>query len=291
MKGKIIKGIGGFYYVHTLQGEIYECRARGVFRNQKIKPLVGDEVEIEILDEEKATGNLVDILPRKNMLIRPSAANIDQALLLFACTNPEPNYIMLDKLMIELTRQDMPVMLCFNKADLDYDEAKRLCKIYENSCKVQYISVLEHQGVDALRQALQGKTTILAGPSGVGKSSLLNHLYPLAQVETGKVSKKIGRGKHTTRHCEIFCLEKDTYMVDTPGFTSVSLNDILATDLRFYYPEFDEYEGSCRFQGCVHVNEPDCKVKEAVELGKISKKRYESYKYIWEELSSQKRYK
>ena len=291
MKGKIIKGIGGFYYVYTEQGKVYECRARGVFRNQKIKPLVGDEVEIEILDEEKLAGNLVDILPRKNMLIRPAAANIDQALLLFACTNPEPNYIMLDKLMIELTRQEMPITLCFNKADLDYDEAKRLCKIYEKSCKVHYISVLEHQGVDALREILQDKTTILAGPSGVGKSSLLNYLYPLAQVETGKVSKKIGRGKHTTRHCEIFCLDTNTYMVDTPGFTSVSLNDILAEDLRFYYSEFDEYEGSCRFQGCVHVHEPDCKVKEAVELGKISGKRYESYKYIWEELSSQKKYK
>lgn len=291
MKGKIIKGIGGFYYVHTKEGKIYECRARGVFRNQKIKPLVGDEVEIEILDEEKLSGNLVDILPRQNMLIRPAAANIDQALLLFACTSPEPNYIMLDKLMIELTRQNMPITLCFNKADLDYDEAKRLCKIYDNSCKVQYISVLEHQGVDALRQILQGKTTILAGPSGVGKSSLLNELYPLAKVETGKVSKKIGRGKHTTRHCEIFCLDKDTYMVDTPGFTSISLNDILAQELRFYYSEFDEYEGSCRFQGCVHIHEPDCKVKEAVKLGKISKRRYESYKYIWEEISNQKKYK
>ncbi|KIR03427.1 Ribosome small subunit-stimulated GTPase EngC [Lachnospiraceae bacterium TWA4] len=290
MQGKIIKGIGGFYYVHTIQDKVYECRAKGIFRNKKLKPLVGDEVEIEVLDEEKLVGNLVDILPRKNTLIRPAAANVDQALLLFACTNPEPNYIMLDKLMIELKRQHVPMKLCFNKMDLDKEEAKKLCSIYKDSV---CISVEERFGMENILEYLDQKTTILAGPSGVGKSSLLNALYPNAKVETGNISRKIQRGKHTTRHCEIFCLAPNTYLMDTPGFTSVNLNleEILAQDLRFYYPEFDEYEGSCRFQGCVHVHEPDCKVKEAVELGSIPKKRYDSYTYIWEELSSHKRYK
>jgi ribosome biogenesis GTPase len=182
-------------------------------------------------------------------------------------------------------------MLCFNKMDLDRDQAQKLCHIYQNSCSVHAISVNEHQGVEELKEVLQDKTTILAGPSGVGKSSLLNSLYPYAQMETGTVSEKIKRGKHTTRHCEIFCLSPNTYMMDTPGFTSVNLNDILAEELRFYYPEFDEYEGRCRFQGCVHIHEPDCLVKEAVANEKISKKRYESYQYIWEEISNQRRYK
>lgn len=289
--GRIIKGIGGFYYVHDGNDQIFECRAKGIFRNKKQKPLVGDEVVIDILDAEKQVGNLVEILPRRSELIRPASANIDQALVIFAAKDPDPNYILLDKFLITMNRLDLPVILCFNKTDrITQEEIQRLGCIYGNACELHFISVLQEKGLSELKERMKGKTSVLAGPSGAGKSSFLNFFCPDSQAQTGAVSEKIGRGRHTTRHAELFYVEEDTYLMDTPGFSSMELMDLDYRELRYYYPEFDEHEGTCRFQGCVHVSEPDCSVKAAVENGEIAKERYDSYCYLYEELRHVKKY-
>lgn len=289
--GRIIKGIGGFYYVHDEEGRIFECRARGIFRNKKQKPLVGDQVVIEVIDYDQATGNLVEILPRSSELIRPASANVDQALVLFAAKDPDPNYILLDKFLITMNLLELPAILCFNKTDcITEEERKRLHQIYRGACELHFISVKNGSGMEELRAYLQGKTTVLAGPSGAGKSSFLNYFCPDSQAQTGAVSEKIGRGRHTTRHSELFYVTDDTYLMDTPGFSSMDLKDMDYRELRYYYPEFDSHEGQCRFQGCVHVSEPDCSVKAAVEAGSISRERYDSYCYLYEELRHIKKY-
>lgn len=289
--GRIMKGIGGFYYVHDEKGRTFECRAKGIFRNKKQKPLVGDQVVIDIIDEEQKTGNLVEILPRSSELIRPASANVDQALVIFAAKDPDPNYILLDKFLITMNLLGLPAVLCFNKIDrIDQDEQRRLERIYADACRLHFISVQNSQGMETLRQCLHGKTTVLAGPSGAGKSSFLNYFCPDSQAQTGSVSEKIGRGRHTTRHSELFFVEEDTYLMDTPGFSSMDITGLDYRELRYYYPEFESYEGNCRFQGCVHVSEPDCSVKKAVEAGKVSKERYDSYCYLYEELRRVKKY-
>ena len=223
MQGKIIKGIGGFYYVHDGIGKVYECRAKGIFRNRGIKPLVGDDVEISVLDEEKATGNLDEILPRKNRLIRPAVSNVDQAVVVFAITDPMPNLNLLDRFLVMMERQEVPVSICFNKIDLvDAAEQEKLRAIYEPAgYPVHFISTYEKSGLEEFHRLIIGKTTVLAGPSGVGKSSITNFIQPEAQMETGGISEKIRRGKHTTRHSELFFVEEGTYMMDTPGFSSL----------------------------------------------------------------------
>lgn len=289
--GRIIKGIGGFYYVHDGKADVYECRAKGIFRNKKQKPLVGDQVVIEILDEEKKVGNLTQILPRHSELIRPASANIDQALVVFAAREPDPNYILLDKFLITMNQLDLPVILCFNKTDLITEEEKaKLKEIYEHSTELHFISVKGGIGLEELKDCMRGKTTVLAGPSGAGKSSLQNYFCPEEQAQTGAVSEKIGRGRHTTRHAELFYVEPETYLMDTPGFSSMEIRNMEAKELRFYYPELEELEGNCRFNGCVHVSEPDCAVKDAVFEQKIAKERYESYCYLYEELKNIKKY-
>lgn len=292
MQGKIIKGIAGFYYVHAQDNVIYECKAKGIFRNRKIKPLVGDNVDIEILDADKEKGNIVDILTRKNELIRPASANIDQSMIIFAAANPRPNFNLLDKFLVMMDYQDVPTVICFNKCDMvSEEEQKELEDIYSGcGCKVIFTSTFTGYGMDIVKELLKHKTTVLAGPSGVGKSSLTNLILPEAKMETGGVSR-IGRGRHTTRHSEIFNVENDTYIMDTPGFTSLNIPTMEKEDIRLYFPEFDQYEGTCRFNGCVHVNEPDCSVKAAVADRHINKKRYDSYVNIYNELKEQKRYK
>ncbi len=290
-RGKIIKGIAGFYYVHAEDRGIYECKAKGTFRNKNIKPLVGDNVNIDIIDEENFKGNIIEILERKNELIRPAAANIDQALLVFALKEPKPNFNLLDRFLVVMAYQNVPVIVCFNKAELEEAAQKeRLRGIYENcGCKVLFISIYENTGLDSVRELLHDRTTILAGPSGVGKSSLTNILLSGAKMETGDVSR-IGRGRHTTRHSEIFNMYGKSYICDTPGFTSLMLPELEKEELRFYFPEFAGEEGQCRFNGCVHVNEPGCAVKAAVEAGQISRERYESYLQLYEELKNIKKY-
>ena len=290
-QGKIIKGIAGFYYVHVDSLGVYECKAKGIFRKQDIKPLVGDNVIIEVLDEDNRIGNITEILPRTSELIRPAAANVDQALVIFAITNPEPNFNLLDRFLVMMDYQNLPTVILFNKEDLaDDSEKEKVKNIYRDcGCTLLFASAAKEQGLSKVREILMGKTTILAGPSGVGKSSLTNYLMQESTMETGDVSR-IGRGRHTTRHSEIFCMEKDSYICDSPGFTSLMLPDIEAGELRYYYPEFAWYEGKCRFNGCVHVNEPDCAVKSAVEEGIICRERYDSYLCLYDELKRKVRF-
>lgn len=292
MQGKIIKGIAGFYYIHVPEHGIYECKAKGGFRNQKIKPLVGDMVEFDVIDEAEKKGNIVSILPRLNALIRPSVANVAQAMIIFAIQEPEPNLGLLDRFLITMQQQDLKTIICFNKCDLTSEARKQeLTEIYQGcGYEVLFISVEKQQGIDAVRKKLKGLTTVLAGPSGVGKSSLMNQLNPQLEVQTGAVSEKIKRGRHTTRHSEIFYLGEDTYLMDTPGFTSLYVKDVEADALKYYYSEFEPYEGKCRFNGCAHVHEPDCAVKAAVKEGIIHQLRYDSYINLYEELKSQRRY-
>ncbi len=290
MQGKIVKGIAGFYYVDVIGSGVYECKAKGIFRKEKKKPLVGDYAVIDVIDEEKKTGNLIEICPRKNTLIRPAVANVDQALVIFAVSKPNPNLGLLDRFLVTMARQGLPTVICFNKLDLK-EECEDLRRIYEKSgCRVIFTSTKTNEGIEDVKKLLSGKTTTVAGPSGVGKSSMINLLYPHAEMEIGEVSQKIERGKHTTRHSELFRIEKETYLIDTPGFSSLYLENLEANELKNYFPEFEPYEQSCRFLGCVHAKEPDCAVKMAVSDGEISKERYDSYLGLYEELKEKRRY-
>lgn len=290
MRGKIIKGIAGFYYV-SAPGGIYECKAKGIFRNQKLKPLVGDDVEIEILEEEKKLGNMVGIERRSSELIRPNVANAEQALLMFAAVSPEPHLGLVDRFLVMMEYQSVPAAICINKTDQGVPETLRQQIIYYERAgyPVYYISTKTGTGLDEIKEYLDAKTTVLAGPSGVGKSSFLNVMSKEDRMEVGTISKKLGRGRHTTRHCELFPLWEETYVCDTPGFSSMDLPDVKAEQLRYYFPEMDRYEGTCRFSGCVHLGEPDCKVKEAVAAGIISRSRYDSYCMFGEELKNRRR--
>lgn len=291
MQGKIIKGIAGFYYVHVVGSGLYECKARGVFRKEKQKPLVGDNVEIEILDDEEKLGNIIQILPRKNELIRPAVANIDQALVVFAVTEPDPHYNLLDRFLVMMERKEIPVILVFNKKDLGEEQMlDEISAVYKKCGYPIYFTSALNEEIDDICAALEGKTTTIAGPSGVGKSSLINLLQSQVQMETGSISKKIARGKHTTRHSELITINDHSYIMDTPGFSSLYVNDFEKEDLKYYFREFEPYEGMCRFNGCDHVHEPGCAVKEAVEEGKIHKIRYKNYMEMYRELKERKRY-
>lgn len=292
MTGKIVKGIAGFYYVHVNEMGVYECKAKGVFRNKKIKPLVGDNVELDVIDSEKFLGNIADILPRKNYVLRPEVANVDQAVIIFAAKDPQPNLNLLSRFLIRMEMEEIPSIICFNKQDIvTQEEMERLAEIYKDSgSRVIFTSTVEKNGLDILRELLADKTTVLAGPSGVGKSSITNILMPGINVSTGDISEKIKRGKHTTRHSELFHMDGNTYIMDTPGFTSLYVNEIEADRLRFYFNEFGKYEGKCRFNGCIHINEPDCAVKTAVHDGQINKERYMHYSDIYNELKNIRRY-
>ena len=306
MLGKIIKGIAGFYYVDVAESGIcelqdtkdaplpgcYECKARGIFRKEKMKPLVGDNVMIEVLDAETKTGNIIDVLPRKNELIRPAVANIDQALVVFAVTEPKPHFNLLNRFLVMMEEKEIPAVLCFNKKDiaeeeqiLDLSEVYRAC-----GYPLVFVSAREEENIEQIKELLKGKTTAIAGPSGVGKSSLINLLQPHVQMETGDISKKIARGKHTTRHSELIAIDTQSYIMDTPGFSSLYVGEMEKEELKYCFREFAPYEGHCRFNGCDHVHEPGCAVKDAVEEGKIHRIRYQDYVEMYRELQEKKRY-
>lgn len=343
MEGTIIKGIAGFYYVAVEEEDgssartgaenetplpanlapregmrIYQCRARGIFRKEKKKPLVGDRVVIEVLDADSAEANLVQILPRKNQLIRPASANIDQALVFFALKEPDPDAVLIDLFLILMQRQGIPVLICLNKSDLaDPAAAERWKEIYEGcgyrvlltSAGIWARQKEEHPDPDhpdapradregpkqrelaELRQFLDGKTTVIAGPSGVGKSTLTNVLQNTVTMETGAISRKLHKGKNTTRHAELIPLGSHTFFCDTPGFASLELPDMKKEELQDCFPEFARYEGNCRFQGCSHVTEPDCGVQDAVREGKIAAERYENYCRFYRELQDRERHR
>ncbi len=293
MTGKIIKGIAGVYEVCAENAEVYECKAKGIFRHQKVKPLVGDDVILEAIQEEQKTATIAEVLPRKSELIRPAVANVDQVMVVFAAKNPEPNPDLLHRFLILMTKQKLPVIIIINKTDLMKEAQKAEWEDgWRNTgYEIRFLSAREKTGIEEAKKMLKGKTTVMAGPSGVGKSTLVNLFQDNTVMETGMISEKIKRGKHTTRHTELICAEEETYILDTPGFSSVSLEGIAAEELKEYFPEFAEYEGLCRFRGCMHENEPDCEVKKAVEQGKIAKTRYEEYKFLYRELKAVKKYK
>ena len=291
INGKIIKGIGGFYYVDTENG-LYECRARGIFRKNKITPLVGDRVSISVVDEENKKGVVEEIEERDTELVRPPIANVDNALIVFAIKNPSPNLSLLDRFIVLAEKENLEIVIVFTKVDLDTDGELlgELKDIYEVSgYKVISVSNKLKLNIDKIKEELKENTVVFAGPSGVGKSSLLNEVDKNFELKTGEVSDKIKRGKHTTRHAELLKLECGGMVADTPGFSSLTLDDIDESELKEYFIEFDKYD-ECRFGSrCIHENEPSCAVKEAVENGDISKKRYESYIQLLNEIRSGKR--
>ncbi len=292
MQGKIVKGIAGFYYVHVENCGSFECKAKGIFRKDNNKPLVGDNVEMDILEEEGRKGNITALLPRKNELIRPAVANVDQALVIFSVLKPAPSLNLLDRFLIMMQQQDLPCIICFNKQDIAKEkEIEFLAQTYENcGYRVLFVSALQEEGIDELKKELHRKTTTVAGPSGVGKSSIINCLQDGIVMEIGAISQKIDRGKHTTRHTELIAMGDGTYIMDTPGFSSLSIPELEKEELAFYYPEFLSFHEDCRFRGCAHINEPVCGVKEALKKGLISKIRYDNYLLLYEELKNQKKW-
>ena len=293
-QGKITKGIAGFYYVYVPEMGMFECKAKGIFRKDNMKPLVGDDVLIQIISAEEMKGNICEILPRKSSLIRPAVANIDQAMIIFALRKPDVNLNLLDRFLIQMEQQDLKTIICFNKADLEDQEGPSSQKLAEIYSKAGYdtlvISAKEDDSIDQVLHLLKGKTTTVAGPSGVGKSTLINRLQPDLQMETGSISQKIERGKHTTRHSQLIPICEETYILDTPGFSSLSIFDMEKEELEGYYEEFRSLTGGCKFTGCSHIHEPICGVKEGLKTGQVSLERYENYKLLYAELAQKKKY-
>ncbi len=288
MEGTIVKGIGGFYYVNT-GTEIFQCKARGIFRKDGVTPYVGDQVLVEPTDPGEAVIN--EILPRKNVFIRPPIANVDCLVVVIAIRKPAPVLSILDRFLVMAEGKDTKVVLCLNKADLDKGgEVDALKEIYGDLYPVVAVSGETGEGVDQLAELLKGCRSALAGPSGVGKSTLLNRMAGGRVMETGEIARKSQRGKHTTRHVEIFQLENGGFVFDTPGFTSFDVLEAEEDELHFLYPEMVPYIGKCRYDDCRHAAEPDCKVLEALRAGKIKQSRYDSYMEQLKEIQNRKEY-
>lgn len=285
MEGVITKGIGGFYYI-KVHDEIYECKARGKFRNDNLSPVVGDKVVISLSDNQ---GVIEKILPRKNYLIRPTVSNVTQAFVVVSIKNPDINIELLNKFLILCEYNGIEAVVIFNKIDLAPDIEKNAVIDMIKQCgyKFYLIKAKEKFGVEQLLPLLDYNTTVFCGPSGVGKSTLLNSLTGKVMMETGEISAKLKRGKHTTRHSELIQY-KNGFIVDTPGFSSLDNSDLETNKLKDLFPEFHKYEGNCKFNGCIHHKEPNCAVKLALEEGKINMLRYEFYVKMLEELKNKR---
>ncbi|MGL4737333.1 MAG: ribosome small subunit-dependent GTPase A [Cellulosilyticaceae bacterium] len=296
MQGTIIKGIAGFYYVKS-NGETYECKARGKFRKESMIPLIGDDVMISVIEDDDPTksykqGTVEEILKRRNKLIRPPVANVDQGIVVFSVTYPQIHLDLLDRFLVMVEREGIRPYIVLNKIDEGNPESYEY--IVQGYTKAGYevfcISAKKNSNIDSLKVLLRDKTSFFAGPSGVGKSTLLNAIQPDLKLQTGEVSAKIKRGKHTTRHVELLPLNIGGFVLDTPGFTSLEFDSIDADDLRHYFPEFEAYEGTCRFGGCSHTHEPGCKVKEALEAGELFESRYDNYVTYYKQLKETRRW-
>jgi ribosome biogenesis GTPase len=290
--GTIIRGIGGFYYVKA-NGKVYECKARGVFRKNEVTPLPGDRVVISVIDESKLTASIDEILARSSQLIRPAVANVDQLVAVIAAKSPSPDFMLLDKLLVTAEAKGIVPVICINKIDLDAENNYvRIIEAYEKTgYKIIALSSKLNIGIDNLREVLCGHLTTFAGQSGVGKSTILNNIMKYSVMQTGEISEKIERGRHTTRHAELVELDSGGYIVDTPGFSSFELADIKYNELPYLYPEFAEHMDKCKFTGCSHISEPGCGVKDAVERGLVSRERYGRYVRLYNELKSIDPYK
>lgn len=276
--GIIIKGIGGFYYVSSEDG-MYECKARGVFRKEGLTPLTGDRVVFSINDPLLKKGSIDQISGRSSLLVRPAVANVDQLVAVLAAKSPDPDLLLLDKLLVTAEKNEMKAVLCINKIDLDTQgRGEAVRKVYSGAgYEVLLTSSRTNTGFDELKAALNGHISVFAGQSGVGKSTILNRIMNTMVMKTGSISDKIERGKHTTRHAELIRLEDGGYVADTPGFSSFELAGISHTKLQYYFPEFADHIGECRFTGCSHISEPGCGVKKAVEEERASRDRYGRY--------------
>ena len=290
-EGRIVKGIAGFYYVHD-GVNLFECKAKGILRNQKEKPLVGDLVTFDTVSLTDKTGNITGILPRKSEFIRPAVANIDEILLVFSGSVPSPNFEMLNRYLASVSDYEVPVRLVVTKADLcDKNVFSEISENFKNiGSPIHFVSSKTGEGMEELSEALTGKISVLAGPSGVGKSSLINGLFGRDLMEVGELSRKIERGKNTTRHAELFFLRENTYILDTPGFTSVDFDSVSPENLGLCFPEFLPHLVHCKFSSCTHMREPGCAVRNAVESGAIAAIRYKSYVNMYTHLNSLRRY-
>ena len=276
--GVITKGIGGFYYVSSEDG-MFECKARGIFRKNELTPLVGDNVVFSVTDPVLKKGSIDQIAERSSLLVRPAVANVNQLVTIIAIKSPDPDLLLLDKLLVTAENSNMKAVVCINKTDLDTEDRRKVLREAYSKAgyKVLETSSKENKGFDELKAALCGHISVFAGQSGVGKSSLLNIIMDTMVMKTGGLSDKIGRGKHTTRHAELIELEGGGYVVDTPGFSSFELASMVYTELQHFYPEFGDHIQNCRYTGCSHVSEIDCGVKHAIERGQICKGRYGRY--------------
>lgn len=285
LQGRIIKGVGGLYFIDTDKG-IIECSARGIFRKSKITPTVGDYVKISLLEDNK--GIIEEILERKNILIRPRVANIDCAVITFSIISPNINIDLLDRFLVLAESQNIEnIIICINKCDLASDEDINLIKnLYSHIYKIAFTSTLNNTGIEDLKKLMDKKVTVFAGPSGVGKSSLINAILPNASLKTGDISKKIERGKHTTRQVELLEAWEHTYIVDSPGFTSLSM-EFIEDNLDYYFKDFREFLGNCKFYDCKHIHEPNCAIKEQIGQA-IPKERYERYVRLLNEILERK---
>ncbi len=298
--GLIIKGIAGFYYVKS-GDEVYRCKARGIFKKKDIKPAVGDRVALEIMPENDDS-LITDIYPRKNSFIRPFITNVDCFAVVTAVASPVPILSVIDKFLVMAEKSGTDIVLCINKCDIAEDTIKSkgrkanenlelLRNIYENIYPVVMMDNKTGRGIEDFKRLISGKHVALAGPSGVGKSTILNRLIPHAVAQTGNVSHKSDRGKHTTRHSELFALDdKGSMVFDTPGFTSFDIVDSEEEELQHLYPEIERELGSCKYHNCRHISEPGCGVLKALEEGKINENRYSSYKNQLEEIRNSKHY-
>lgn len=283
--GIVIKNVNGYFYVQDEAGTVHECKVRGRLKQTRYSLLVGDRVKYS------PDGTIEEILPRHNQLKRPFVANLDQVILVVAAHEPDINELLLNKLLVMIEHADIPLILCINKWDLHTEDNEALVQLYkEAGYEVITASTYSGEGIEALKAQLSHKVSAFAGPSGVGKSSLLNAIEPKFQFQTGEVSDKIKRGRHTTRHASLYSIDEDSFIMDTPGFSALDFSDISEERLTSLYPEFQDYEEGCKFSPCYHEHEPICGVKEAVDNGDIAKSRYESYLTIREEIKSQRKW-